>query len=71
MSSEHRLNQLEEQAYFQEQTITQLDQALTRQQSQMDALELRLTQAEKRLLALLPLLDEGGQNGPPPHYGHG
>ena len=68
-STENRLARLEEQSYFQEQAIAELNQALTRQQFQLDEMEKRLTLIEQRIAALLPLLDEGGQSAPPPHYG--
>jgi len=68
-STEDRLARLEEQSYFQEQAVAELNQALTRQQFQLDELEKRLALAEERIAALLPLLDEGGQSAPPPHYG--
>jgi SlyX protein len=69
MSTEDRLARLEEQNYFQEEVLAQLNQVLTRQQAQLDGLEKRLALAEKRIAALLPLLEEGGQSAPPPHYG--
>ena len=69
LSTADRLTQLEEQNYFQEQAIAELNQALTRQQFQLDEMEKRLIFAEKRIAALLPLLDEGEVNAPPPHYG--
>jgi SlyX protein len=67
-STENRLARLEEQSYFQEQAVAELNQALTRQQFQLDAMEKRLALAEERIAALLPLLEEAG-NSPPPHYG--
>jgi len=66
-STEKRLARLEEQGYFQEQTLAALNQALTRQQFQLDEMEKRLALAEERIAALLPLLDEG-ESSPPPHY---
>ena len=63
-----RIQRLEEQLYFQEESIKQLNQALTGQQFQLDSLQRRLELAEKRLAALLPLLDAGGEAGLPPHY---
>jgi SlyX protein len=68
-SIEDRLTRLEEQNYFQEQAIAELNQALTRQQVQLDEMEKRLALAEERIAVLLPLLEEGGQSAPPPHYG--
>ena len=66
---ENRLARLEEQSYFQEQSLAELNQALTRQQFQLDEMEKRLALAEERIAVLLPLLEEGGQNAQPPHYG--
>ncbi|MDR2695739.1 MAG: SlyX family protein [Deltaproteobacteria bacterium] len=68
-STEDRLARLEEQHYFQEQALAELNQALIGRQAQLDGLEKRLALAEKRIALLLPLLEEGGQSAPPPHYG--
>ena len=68
-STEDRLSRLEEQSYFQEQAVAELNRALTRQQFQLDEMEKRLALAEARIAVLLPLLEEGGQSVPPPHYG--
>ena len=68
-STEDRLARLEGQSYFQEQALAELNQALIRLQAQLDGLEKRLALAEKRLALLFPLLEEGGQSVPPPHYG--
>jgi SlyX protein len=69
LSTEDRLARIEEQSYFQEQALAELNRALTRQQFQLDGLEKRLALAEERITALLPLLEEGGQSVAPPHYG--
>lgn len=70
--AEERLNRLEEQNYFLEQTLKELNAALTGQQEVLQAQEQRLALAEARLRALLPLLEDGGRPEPPPHYGrHG
>ena len=66
---EDRLTRLEEQSYFQEQALAELNQALTRQQFQLDEMAKRFILAEERIAALLPLLEERGQHSPPPHYG--
>ncbi len=68
-SPEERLNRLEEQLYFQERTIAELNRVLIERQAQADELERRLALAEDRLRALLPLLEEGGEQSAPPHYG--
>ncbi|MFV0348099.1 MAG: SlyX family protein [Halodesulfovibrio sp.] len=67
---EERIAQLEETVYFQEQTIRQLNEALTAQQFQMDEMEKMFVAMQTKLRTLVPLLDEGGMDdGPPPHYG--
>ena len=68
-STEDRLVRLEERSYFQERASAELNQALTRQQFQLDGLEKRLALAEERIAALLLLLEEGGRSTAPPHYG--
>jgi uncharacterized coiled-coil protein SlyX len=68
-SAQERMDRLEAQAYFQEQALAELNSALVLQQSQIDGLERRLAAAEKRLAALSLLLEEGGRDAPPPHYG--
>ena len=68
-SMEDRLTRLEEQNYFQEQALAELNQALTRQQFQLDETAKRLIVAEEHISALLRLLEEGGKNTAPPHYG--
>lgn len=69
-TAEDRLARLEETLYFQEATITQLNEVVTTQQRQMDEVEKRCAACEERLRTLMQLLaDNGGEdNGPPPHY---
>lgn len=62
-----RLSHLEENDFFQETTIASLNEALTRQQFQIDALEKRLAASEERLRELQELLDDGGEADVPPH----
>jgi uncharacterized coiled-coil protein SlyX len=69
LSTEDRLARLEEQNYFQEQLLAELNQELTRRQARIEGLEKRLALAEKRITALLPLLEESGHSALPPHYG--
>ena len=67
---EERIAQLEETIYFQDQTIRQLNEAITAQQFQMDEMEKMFIAMRAKLRTLAPLLDEGGtDDGPPPHYG--
>lgn len=63
-----RLERLEEQHFFQERTITALNEALTGQQRQIDLLENRTTRLEEKLLSLWEQMDEGGETTLPPHY---
>lgn len=67
---EDRLTKLEETVYFQEQTIVDLNEALTNQQKELDETINRLTTLEDRLRTLTLLLsnDGGEDTGPPPHY---
>ncbi len=67
---EDRLTKLEETMYFQEQTIVDLNEALTNQQKELDETINRLTTLEERLRTLTLLLsnDGGEDTGPPPHY---
>lgn len=68
-SVEERIARLEETVYFQEQTITALNEALTAQQLQMDDMQRNIAIMQTRLRALAPLAD-GLEitNEPPPHY---
>lgn len=67
---EERLTRLEETVYFQEQTLRELNDALARQQVQLDEAERLLTATRERLRSLTILMaDHGGEDtGPPPHY---
>lgn len=67
---EDRLARLEETVYFQEQALRELNDALVRQQAQLDETERQLEITRQRLRSLSRLLeDDGGEDtGPPPHY---
>lgn len=67
---EERLNRLEETLYFQEQTIKELNEALTNQQKELDDTIKHVAKLEKRLHTLTMILsnDGGEDTGPPPHY---
>ena len=66
---EQRLVRLEELAVFQDQTIAQLDEALARQQAQLDAREKQIDRLEARMRILWLLFAEtGGEHALPPHY---
>ena len=68
MTTEERIARLEELAYFQETLLSQLNDALTGQQKQLDALEKRLEDLESNVTALLDASQDGPVNTLPPHY---
>lgn len=68
MDLEKTAARLEEQAYFQERLLSQLNDALTGQQKQLDLLEKRVEQMENSLNAVLEALRDAPQNTLPPHY---
>lgn len=69
MTVEEQIARLEELAYFQEKLLGQLNEALTGQQAQLDALEKRLAGLEENVSALLEASDGNAPaNTLPPHY---
>lgn len=67
---EDRLARLEETVYFQEQALRELNDALVRQQAQLDETDRLLAAARERLRSLTQVMEaDGGEDtGPPPHY---
>lgn len=66
---EQRLIRLEELAVFQDRTIAQLDEALARQQTQLDEREQQIERLEARMRILwLHFAETGGEHALPPHY---
>lgn len=64
-----RLERLEEQVYFQEQTISALNDVITLQQRQLDSLQGRMERVEEKFRELWELVgEEGGESTVPPHY---
>lgn len=64
-----RLERLEEQVYFQEQTISALNDVITLQQRQLDLLQGRTERIEEKFRELWELVgEEGGEATVPPHY---
>ena len=64
-----RMERLESQVFFQERTITDLNDALTSQQNQLDLLENRLLRVEEKIGTLWEQFeDQGGELTVPPHY---
>jgi len=69
MDMEEKIARLEEQSYFQEKLLSQLNDALTFQQAQIDLLEKRIAELEQNVDGLL---ESAPQDAPvntlPPHY---
>lgn len=69
MTAEEHIARLEELSYFQEQLLTQLNEALTIQQKQLDGMEKRLNDMEASLSILLDNLERHTTvNTLPPHF---
>ena len=68
MDMEERLARLEEQIYFQEHTIQELNDVLFAQQRPLDAMQKTLTEMAERERKLLELVAEKPENSLPPHY---
>lgn len=64
---QERLARLEENMYFQESTIKELNEALTLQQGQLDTLERKLSQALEKLNDVQSMVDQGPESTVPPH----
>lgn len=67
---ENRIIKLEETVYFQEKTISELNEALLQQQFQLDEMLKQQKAIEAKLRLIIPLLQEADNldDGPPPHY---
>ena len=68
MDLEEKLARLEEQLYFQERLLSQLNDALTGQQQQLDQLEKRVGELENNLETVLDATRDAPVNTLPPHY---
>lgn len=68
MTAEEQIARLEELAYFQEKLLTQLNEALTGQQKQLDMLEKRVAELEENVTSLLDASQDGPANTLPLHY---
>lgn len=62
-----RVARLEEILYFQENSLKELNEALTEQQFQMDTVEKRLSAALQKLEDVQAQVDQGGELTVPPH----
>jgi len=66
---ENRLTELESCVAFQDDTIRQLNDVVSRQQKQIDALESALSELKHQFNTLMPsLLANHSEETPPPHY---
>ncbi len=64
-----RVERLEEQVYFQDQTISELNEVITLQQRQIDNMQGRMEALEGKFRELWELMGEdGGVATVPPHY---
>ncbi len=69
MDMQDKIDRLEELVFFQERLLSQLNEALTSQQRQIDRLEAKAAMLEKQLGdAVQAYLQEAPANTPPPHY---
>ncbi len=68
MDFEAKAARLEEQLYFQERLLSQLNDALTGQQRQIDRLEKRVEVLETNLAAVLEAVREAPVKTLPPHF---
>ena len=69
MDAREKINRLEEQSWFQERLLSQLNEALTLQQKQLDAAEKRIALLESRVREiLLSAPQDVPENALPPHY---
>lgn len=62
-----RITRLEETIFFQESTISTLNEALTLQQFQLDRVEKQVRQLLEKLDDVQSMLDQGGELTVPPH----
>jgi len=66
---ENRLIELETRLSFQEDTIHQLNEVITRQQDQIDLLNEQLSELKKRVQATSTSnIKDESEETPPPHY---
>ena len=68
MNDSQRLTNLEGTIAFQERTIDDLNEVVTRQQVQIDRLEQQLKLVLEQLNAAGTLVRDADQEEPPPHY---
>lgn len=68
-SMQERLTELEVRVAFQEKTIQDLNEVVTRQQQQIERLVAEVTKLRQQITALSPsLVASAAEETPPPHY---
>lgn len=65
---EERLARLEEELFFQDKNLRELNESMCRQQRELDMLARELGEAGRILRAVRELIAEKPVNGVPPHY---
>ena len=66
---QQKIDHLETQLAFQEDTIEQLNQALANQQFQIDKMDFKLQQVTERMKQIEPSnMADSSEEAPPPHY---
>ncbi len=68
MEVEERVNRLEETLYFQDDLLRELNDALTKQQKQIDRLENAVEHCAAQIQHLREVLETAPENTRPPHY---
>lgn len=63
-----RLNDLEIKFSYQQETIDSLNETVTKQWSEIEALKLQIMRLEGRLQEMADLQGDPGNEPPPPHY---
>ena len=64
----NRLTELEERLEYQDDTISQLNDALVNQQQRIDSLETKLQEVKSTLLSVTEIRQPLDPNEHPPHY---
>ena len=68
LDTEQRIQRLEEEQYFQEQLLQELNKVVIDQGTQIDKLKQDFQDLQKQFLAMQELLAVKFENTPPPHY---
>ncbi|WP_062265791.1 SlyX family protein [Endozoicomonas arenosclerae] len=68
LAMNEELIELQTQVSFQEDTVAQLNEVVTRQQQEMDHLKQEMAQLKKQLMAMASSQLEEQEESAPPHY---